>query len=374
MTVALYRSQSQYTIANLGQSTRTGGSLRFAFPFFGAHWTRLGVTYGAEAVRYGGTGLLATVTTNDCAGCLRSTLGFDLTRDTRIEMPFATDGSLQSFQSQFNGGPLGGTASFQRYTSEFKSYATLATIGGEKGSPNGMKLVVGLTQRGGMVFGNAGPFFSTQEFAMGGVQYGEQLRGYPEFSITPLGFNPNTSTSNAVLSVVRQRVLQHHRGTRASHQLAVLRRTCSSTPATSGRIRGTSIPRGCSAAPASASAPSRRSVLSGSTGRTASTGWMRSAIPIRSSCCISVSVRSSTKSSEFPCPRSFVRWSAQHQSSSSCAAAPLSAQSAPAPQRFAYVDTRLILDQAPGPRRSGGACCRRNPSCGTPRSRRCRTS
>jgi outer membrane protein insertion porin family len=200
MTVALYRSQSQYTIANLGQSTRTGGSLRFAFPFFGARWTRLGVSYGAEAVRYGGTGLLSTVTTNECAGCLRSTLGGDVTRDTRIEMPFATDGSLQSFQAQFNGGPLGGTASFQRYTSEFKTYATLAKIGGEKGNPNGMKIVVGLTQRGGMVFGNAGPFFSTQEFALGGVQYGEQLRGYPEFSITPLGFNPSTSTSNAVLS------------------------------------------------------------------------------------------------------------------------------------------------------------------------------
>ena len=50
-----------------------------------------------------------------------------------------------------------------------------------------------------MVAGNTGPFFSTQEFALGGVQYGEALRGYPEFSITPLGFNPNTSTSNAVL-------------------------------------------------------------------------------------------------------------------------------------------------------------------------------
>jgi outer membrane protein insertion porin family len=199
MTVAVYRSQSQYTIANLGQSTRTGGSLGFAFPFFGARWTRLGVQYGAEAVRYGGTGLLGQVTTNDCAGCLRSTLGFDLTRDTRIEMPFPTDGSMQTFQMQFNGGPLGGTASFQRYTTEFKTYATLAKFGGEKGSPNGMKLVVGLTQRGGMVVGNAGPFFSTQEFAMGGVQYGEQLRGYPEFSITPLGFNPNTSVSNALL-------------------------------------------------------------------------------------------------------------------------------------------------------------------------------
>ncbi len=199
MTVSLYRSQSQYTIANLGQSTRTGGSLRFAFPLFGVNYTRIGVSYGAEAVRYGGTGLLSEVTTNSCAGCIRSTLGFDVTRDTRIEMPFPTAGSLQSFQAQFNGGPLGGTASFQRYTTEFKSFATLAKFGGDKGSPNGMKLLVGLTQKMGMVAGNAGPFFSTQEFAMGGVQYGEPLRGYPEFSITPLGFNPGTSTSNAVL-------------------------------------------------------------------------------------------------------------------------------------------------------------------------------
>lgn len=200
MTAALYRSESQYTIANLGQSTRTGGSLRFTFPFFRTYGTRVGVSYGVEAVRYGGTGLLSTITTNDCAGCLRSTVGFDITRDTRIEMPFATDGTLETVSAEFNGGPLGGTASFQRYRTEFKTYATLAKLGGDKGSPNGMKLVVGLTERGGMVAGNTGPFFSTQEFALGGVQYGEPLRGYPEFSITPLGFNPNTSTSNAVLS------------------------------------------------------------------------------------------------------------------------------------------------------------------------------
>lgn len=200
MTAAIYRSESQYTIANLGQSTRTGGSLRFTFPFFRTYATRLGVSYGVEAVRYGGTGLLSTVTTNDCAGCLRSTVGFDITRDTRQEMPFPTVGTLQTVTAEFNGGPLGGTASFQRYRTEFKTYATLAKIGGDPASPNGMKLVVGLTERGGMVFGNTGPFFSTQQFALGGVQYGEPLRGYPEFSITPLGFNPNTSTSNAVLS------------------------------------------------------------------------------------------------------------------------------------------------------------------------------
>lgn len=199
MTDNLYRSESQYTIANLGQSTRTGGSLLFTFPFFSARRTRLGLSYGVEAVRYGGTGLLSEVTTNDCAGCLRSTVGISLTRDTRIEMPFATDGSLQTFTAQFNGGPLGGTASFQQYRTEFKTYATLAKLGGDKAGPNGMKLVVGLTERGGMVMGNTGPFFSTQEFALGGVQYGEPLRGYPEFSITPLGYNPNTSISNALL-------------------------------------------------------------------------------------------------------------------------------------------------------------------------------
>jgi outer membrane protein insertion porin family len=199
MTDNLYRSESQYTIANLGQSTRTGGSLLFTFPIFGVHYTRLGLSYGVEAVRYGGTGLLSTVTTNDCAGCLRSTVGVSLTHDTRIEMPFPTDGSLQTFSAQFNGGPLGGTASFQQYRSEFKTYATLAKLGADKSGLNGMKIVVGLTERAGMVMGSTGPFFSTQEFALGGVQYGEPLRGYPEFSITPQGYNPNTSESNAVL-------------------------------------------------------------------------------------------------------------------------------------------------------------------------------
>jgi outer membrane protein insertion porin family len=52
-----------------------------------------------------------------------------------------------------------------------------------------MTFVVGLTARAGAVFGNPGPFFYSQSFALGGTQYGEQLRGYEEFSITPSGFN-----------------------------------------------------------------------------------------------------------------------------------------------------------------------------------------
>jgi outer membrane protein insertion porin family len=51
---------------------------------------------------------------------------------------------------------------------------------------------MGLTARTGALFGNSGPFFFQQQFSVGGVQFGQQLRGYQEFSITPNGFNPST--------------------------------------------------------------------------------------------------------------------------------------------------------------------------------------
>ena len=196
-TVVGYRTQSRYTIADLGQTTRTGSNIRVGFPLFGARFTRVFTSYGLEKVRYGDFGFLGTVTSDQWAGCVRSTLGADITRDTRIEVPFPTDGVLQTVSAQFNGGPLGGSASFQRYTTEFRAYSTLATLGGGQ-EGGGMKVVGGVSQKSGFVFGDPGPFFSSQSFALGGVQYGEALRGYPEFSVTPNGFNPATNTNNAV--------------------------------------------------------------------------------------------------------------------------------------------------------------------------------
>ncbi len=194
-----YRSESRYTIADLGQSTRTGAQVRVGFPFFGSRWARTSVSYGVEAVRYAGDGVLGTITTNNCAGCWRSTLGLDVSHDTRLGMPFPFEGILETVSAQTNGGILGGTASFQRYTTEFKSYVNLWNIGDPKPGSEPMRIIAGLSQRSGMVFGSTGPFFSTQEFALGGVQYGEPLRGYPEFSITPSGYNPVTNTSSAVI-------------------------------------------------------------------------------------------------------------------------------------------------------------------------------
>ena len=198
-TVSAYRTQSRFRIANLGRSTRVGGSLQFGFPVPQSPFTRLFVSYGGEQVKYGDNGLLGE-TADQCTtgNCFRSTLGLTATHDTRIDMPFATGGGMQSFSSQFNGGPLGGTAKFQRYTTELRSYAPLGQVGGSKPGSQPIKFVLGLTARAGAVFGNTGPFFYSQQFSLGGTQFGETLRGYDEFSISPdSGYMAGTNGYNA---------------------------------------------------------------------------------------------------------------------------------------------------------------------------------
>jgi outer membrane protein insertion porin family len=192
-----YHTASRYTIADLGRVTRTGGQLQIGLPVPGSLYSRLLLSYGGEGVSYGGEGLLADVA-DRCSHCFRSTLGFTASHDTRIGLPFPAEGGSQTLTAQFNGGPLGGTATFQRYTTELKSYAPIGGIGVSSLGSAPMTFVVGLTARAGMVFGDPGPFFYSQAFSLGGTQYGEQLRGYEEFSITPSGFNTFASGGTGV--------------------------------------------------------------------------------------------------------------------------------------------------------------------------------
>jgi outer membrane protein insertion porin family len=187
--VDAYHTRSRFIIRDFGRQIRTGGALRVGFPLRGSIYSRMFVTYGGEVIRYGrDEGSLLGELADECDDCFRSTLSSTVTRDTRTIMPFATAGSLQSFDAQFTGGPLGGTAQYQRYTTELRSYAPLGRLGGvDLGAP-AIDFTLGLTVRAGAVFGNTGPFFPLQEFTMGGTQQGEQLRGYEEFSITPQGF------------------------------------------------------------------------------------------------------------------------------------------------------------------------------------------
>ncbi len=196
-TISLYRSQARYFIANLGRSLRTGANLQIGLPILNDRWSRLFLSYGAENVQFGTGGLLGDVRGEFGDGSFRSTLGAQYTRDTRIDMPFPTAGAQYSLAANVNGGILGGTSSFSRYTADAAIFAPLGQVGGTRPGSQPIKFVLGLTTRSGMVFGNTGPFFFSQEFALGGVQFGERLRGYDEFSISPNGYITGTTTFNA---------------------------------------------------------------------------------------------------------------------------------------------------------------------------------
>ena len=88
-----------------------------------------------------------------------------------------------------------GGATYTRYTGEMRHYTSVAQFGGDQIGSEPIVLALGLSVRGGAVFGDPGGFYVSQKFSLGGVQYGEPLRGYDEFSITPQGYVENTGGS-----------------------------------------------------------------------------------------------------------------------------------------------------------------------------------
>ncbi len=191
-TVDVHNTRLRYTIADLGTLRRRGGSVQFGFPVFSDRYTRLFVSYGIDDQSFTGssTGLAAL----RCNNCIRSTFGVSLLRDTRIDLPFPTSGTLHSIGISQSGGPLGGSGNFQRVDLEGRWYAPLGQLGGTA-SASPVRFVMGLSTRSGLVFGNS-PFFD-QLFTMGGVQYGIPLRGYDEFSVTPHGYDPSATNGQA---------------------------------------------------------------------------------------------------------------------------------------------------------------------------------
>jgi outer membrane protein insertion porin family len=71
------------------------------------------------------------------------------------------------------------------------------TFGGSIKGTSPIKLVFGLSKPQGAVLGDTRPLIVSQAFSLGGVQYGEPLRGYEEFSITPKGYIPEASQFQA---------------------------------------------------------------------------------------------------------------------------------------------------------------------------------
>jgi outer membrane protein insertion porin family len=191
--LSLHDSRLRYTIADLGNIRTRGGSIQLGFPFLGSRYTRVLTTYTLDESNYDSPTLQPRFT---CSNCLLSSVGFGLVRDTRIELPFPTGGSMYEARFSFNGGILGGDGNFRRATVAGRWYAPLGQLGASRPGSNPIKFVLGLRTESGFVWGNAGPHFR-QLFALGGTQYGIPLRGYDEFSVTPAGFDPTASSTSA---------------------------------------------------------------------------------------------------------------------------------------------------------------------------------
>ena len=194
-TIDVHNTRLRYNIADLGRVRRHGASLQLGFPVFHDRYARLFVSYSVDEQTFtGSAGNVAFNTVFNCRNCVRSTIGVSAMRDTRIDLPFATAGTMASAGVSQSGGSLGGTGNFQRVDLETRWYAPLAQFGGgDGGSP--LRLVLGLSSRSGFVFGNS-PFFD-QLFSLGGTQFGVPLRGYDEFSVTPSGYDPQATTRGA---------------------------------------------------------------------------------------------------------------------------------------------------------------------------------
>jgi outer membrane protein insertion porin family len=198
-TVSVFDSRARYVVGDLGRRQARGFNLQAGFPFLSRMYTRLFVNYGLQRIEYSG-GSADLRARFQCEECVRSTLGSTILKDTRVGLPFPTGGTMVRLEGELNGGFLGGTGNFQKLELEGRWYAPLATLGGDGQMGSGVQLLVGLSARSGVIFGDAGPFY-TELYSMGGVQFGIPLRGYPEFSITPNGYDAraqaNTASSNA---------------------------------------------------------------------------------------------------------------------------------------------------------------------------------
>ena len=194
-TVDVHNTRLRYTIADLGTLKREGASIQLGFPVFNDRYTRVFFSYAIDDQTF--TGATTGLASLSCNNCIRSTIGVSLLRDTRIDLPFPTAGTMHSIGISQSGGPLGGSGNFQRLDLEGRWYAPLGQLGGAA-STSPIKFVMGLSSRSGIVFGTS-PFFD-QLFTMGGVQYGIPLRGYDEFSITPRGYDPTATNGQASAS------------------------------------------------------------------------------------------------------------------------------------------------------------------------------
>jgi outer membrane protein insertion porin family len=192
-SVNVFNSRDRFITFTSGRRRRLGMSTQFGFPIPGARFTRVFTGYGISRTSFElrrGSGDQSLF--GQPPGT-QSTFTVGIQRTTLNHPLFPTAGSKQSFNIDLNGGPLGGDGDFVKATMDGTWWTPIATTGGDGGPGTGIQFAAGLTLRAGSVVGNV-TRFPFERFWMGGVQFGQQLRGYDETTITPLGYFPERAS------------------------------------------------------------------------------------------------------------------------------------------------------------------------------------
>ncbi len=191
-TISLFNSRDRFFQFSSGRRRRIGGNLRFGFPWMGSQRTRVFLGYGLSRTKYE---LFDNVDDTSLFGRppgVQSQLSLGVTRSTLNHPLFPTLGSRQNLTVEQNGGFLLGDGDFTRLLGDGSFWVPVGQLGGGGNAGGGIRFALGLTLRAGAVFGDAGAF-PFDRFWMGGVQFGQQLRGYDETTVTPLGLYPRRS-------------------------------------------------------------------------------------------------------------------------------------------------------------------------------------
>jgi outer membrane protein insertion porin family len=190
-SVSLFNSRDRFFQFASGRRRRIGANVRFGFPWQGSLFTRVFVGYGISRTTYELFNDQDDTSLFGRPPGVQSQLSVGVTRQTLDHPIFPTVGSRQNIGLEFNGGLLGGDGQFTRLLTDAAWWVPVGRIGGDGGT-GGIRMSLGLTLKGGAVFGNVDAF-PFDRFWMGGVQFGQNLRGYDETSITPLGYFPERS-------------------------------------------------------------------------------------------------------------------------------------------------------------------------------------
>jgi outer membrane protein insertion porin family len=186
--VSVFRRGDRYVRFGNGRRLQTGASVQLGFPMPGSLRTRAFLGYSLSRTEYlsneescetGSTSLFCL------PDATASSLSLSVTRDTKNHPLFPTAGTRQSVTVEQTGGLLGGNGNYQKLFAQAEWWVPTGRLGS---SPRAPTMALGLSARTGSIWGDVSRF-PFERFYVGGVQFGQPLRGYQESSIGPRGYS-----------------------------------------------------------------------------------------------------------------------------------------------------------------------------------------